>query len=106
MQDKLIIAVPRESLTDTAVENLRKIIENKQTLLQRAFQTDTTEVEITEEKMNFVWFSYTEDGDEIAAYTQFISRLCDMAREAFRKAQAEIEKKNEKPMSQKMFKVI
>jgi transposase len=26
--------------------------------------------------------------------------------EEFRKAQAEVEKKNEKPMSQKMFKVI
>lgn len=25
---------------------------------------------------------YTADGDEIAAYTQFISRLCDMARDA------------------------
>ena len=81
-QDKLTIAVPKEILTDTALENLQKIIANKQTLFQRAFQTDSTKVEITEEKINFVWFSYTEDGDEIAAYTQFITRLCDMARDA------------------------
>ena len=83
-QDKLTIAVPRASLTDTALENLQKIIANKQALLQRAFQTDSTEVEITEEKINFAWFPYTEDGDEIAAYTQFITRLCDMAKDAKR----------------------
>lgn len=53
-QDKLTIAVPRESFTDTALENLQKIIVNRRTLLQRAFQTDSTEVEITEEKINFL----------------------------------------------------
>lgn len=95
-QDKLTIAVPRASLTDTALENLQKIIANKQTLLQRAFRTDSTEIEITEEKINFAWFSYTEDGDEIAAYTQFITRLCDMAREAKRGSSKPTETDNDK----------
>ena len=75
-QEKLTIAIPKESLTDTALENLQKIIANKQTLFQRAFRMDSTEIEITEEKINFSWFPYTTDSDEIAAYTQFISRLC------------------------------
>ena len=83
-QDKLTIAIPKESITDTALENLQKIIANKQILFQRAFRTDSTEIEITEEKINFTWFPYTADGDEIAAYTQFISRLCAMARGAKR----------------------
>lgn len=95
-QDRLTIAVPREIYTDTALENLQKIIENKQTLLQRAFQTDSTEVEITEQKINFAWFLYTEDGDEIAAYTQFISRLCDMAKDAKRVSSKPIETDNDK----------
>ena len=82
--DKLTIVIPRESLTDMALENLQKIIANKQILFQRAFRTDNTEIEITDEKINFTWFPYTVDGDEIAAYTQFISRLCDMARDAKR----------------------
>lgn len=81
-QEKLTIAIPKESLMDTALENLQKIIANKQTLFQRAFRTGSTEVEITEEKINFTWFPYTTDSDEIAAYTQFISRLCDTARDA------------------------
>lgn len=83
-QEKLTIAIPKDSLTDTALENLQKIIANKQTLFQRAFRMDSTEIEITDEKINFIWFPYTVDGDEIAAYTQFISRLCDMARDAKR----------------------
>ena len=65
-----------------ALKNLQKIIANKQTLFQRVFWTDSTEIEITEGKINFTWFPYTTDSDEIAAYTQFISRLCDMARDA------------------------
>ena len=83
-QDKLTIVIPRESLTDMALENLQKITANRQTLFQRAFRTDSTEIEITEEKINFTWFPYTADGDEITVYTQFISRLCDMARDAKR----------------------
>ena len=95
-QDKLTIAIPKESLTDTASENLQKIIANKQMLFQRAFQTDSTEVEITEEKINFTWFPYTTDSDEIEAYTQFISRLCDTARDAKRVPSKPTETDNDK----------
>ena len=95
-QDKLTIAVPRACLTDTALDNLQKIITNKQTLFQKAFQTDSTEVEITEEKINFAWFLYTEDGDEIAAYTQFITGLCDMAKDAKRVSSKPTETDNDK----------
>lgn len=95
-QEKLTIAISKESLMDTALENLQKIIANRQTLLQRAFQTDSTEVEITEQKINFAWFLYTEDGDEIAAYTQFISRPCDMAKDAKRVSSKPTETDNDK----------
>lgn len=95
-QDKLTIAVPKEILTDTALENLQKIIANKQILFQRAFRTDSTEIEITEEKISFLWFPYTADSDEIAAYTQFISRLCDMARDAKRVSSKPTETDNDK----------
>ena len=95
-QDKLTIVIPRESLTDIALENLQKITANKQTLFQHAFRTDSTEIEIIEEKINFTWFPYTADGDEITAYTQFISRLCDMARDAKRVSSKPTETDNDK----------
>ena len=95
-QDKLTIVIPRESITDMALENLQKIIANKQTLFQRAFRTDSTEIEITEEKISFLWFPYTADSDEIVAYTQFITRLCDMARDAKRVSSKPTETDNDK----------
>ncbi|MFR8174314.1 MAG: hypothetical protein ACLU73_06970 [Roseburia faecis] len=95
-QDKLTIVIPRESITDMVLENLQKIIANKQILFQRAFRTDSTEIEITDEKINFTWFPYTADGDELAAYTQFISRLCDMARDAKRVSSKPTETDNDK----------
>ena len=95
-EDELTIGIPRESLTDTALENLQKIIANRQTLFQRAFRMDSTEIEITEEKINFTWFPYTTDSDEMAAYTQFISRLCDMARDAKRVSSKPTETDNDK----------
>ena len=95
-QEKLTIAIPKDSLTDTALENLQKIIANKQTFFQCAFRMDSTEIEITDEKINFTWFPYTVDGDEIAAYTQFISRLCDMARDAKRVSSTPTETDNDK----------
>lgn len=78
------------------MENFQKIIANKQMLFQRAFRMDSTEIEITEEKINFAWFPYTEDGDEIAAYTQFITRLCDMAKDAKRVSSKPTETDNDK----------
>ena len=95
-QEKLTIVIPKDSLTDTALENLQKIIANRQTLFQRAFRMDSTEIEITEEKINFTWFPYTTDSDEMAAYTQFISRLCDMARDAKRVSSKPTETDNDK----------
>ena len=95
-QDKLTIVIPRESITDMALENLQKIIANKQILFQCAFRTDNTEIEITNKKINFTWFPYTADGDELAAYTQFISRLCDMARDAKRVSSKPTETDNDK----------
>ena len=73
------------------VKNSMKI-----TVFLRAFRMDSTEIEITEEKINFTWFPYTTDGDEITAYTQFISRLCDMARDAKRVSSKPAETDNDK----------
>lgn len=78
------------------MENLQRIIANRQMLFQRAFRADSTEIETTEEKINFTWFSYTADGDEIAAYTQFISRLCDMAKNVKRVSSKPTETDNDK----------
>ena len=75
--DKLIISIPRDTLTDLGLSNLNQIIENKKSLFMKAFNTDSLKVDITDDTVSFPWFEYTNEHTEVKAYSEFISRLCD-----------------------------
>ena len=79
-RDILTVSVPLDSLTEKAVANLKQLTHNKSELLKRAFNTDSIDIKITSDAIEFPWFQYTEDPDAVDAYTEFISRLCDMAK--------------------------
>jgi hypothetical protein len=76
----LVIEMPRSSFPDTALENLKRLVESKGSLIKKALGTETLELEITDDKVGFPWF---EDGtvpDAAKAYTHFVTALCEMAR--------------------------
>lgn len=75
----LSISVPREMFTDSALYNLTKLIEGKATLFRHAFQTEKVDITVDEEKVSFPWVPYASEPDEVAAYTEFVSRLCELA---------------------------
>lgn len=77
-EDKLVISVPIDGFTDIAKANLIKLIENNKTIFQHAFQTENVSVEISDDKLSFPWFAYTDEQDRVQAYTQFVSKLYDM----------------------------
>lgn len=81
---KFAVSIPRSTLTDDALERLKLIVANKEVLFQRAVLADTLPVEVTEEEIAFPWFTLTGADGEAAAYTQFITALCQMAREQTR----------------------
>lgn len=81
---KFAVSIPRISLTDDALERLKLIVANKEVLFRRAVLADTLPVEVTEEEIAFPWFTLTGADGEAAAYTQFITALCQMAREQTR----------------------
>lgn len=91
----LMVELPRESFTDTALENLHKLVEAKETLIKKAMAVEALPIEVSEERVSFPWFSET-DGDSAKAYTHFISALCDMARNQKRVTAKEKETANEK----------
>ncbi len=93
--DALTVQMPREFFTDTALENLQKLIKSKKSLIKKAFETDDLPIEITEEMVSFPWFNET-DGDTVKAYTQFIEAFCKMAKEAKRVLSKEKPIENEK----------
>ena len=76
--DRLTISVPRNTLSDEKLKMLEKIIAGKASLLKKAIGTDTLTIKISGEKISFPWFPYTQDSDEIRAYTELVTKLCEM----------------------------
>ena len=76
--DRLTISVPRNTLSDEKLTMLEKIIAGKASLLKKAIGTDTLTVKTSVEKISFPWFPYTQDSDEISAYTELVTKLCEM----------------------------
>lgn len=91
----LTVAVPRDSLSDAAIENLQRIVDSKAALMKKAIGTDSLPIEVTDEKVSFPWFTEM-DGDSARAYTHLVSALCEMARNAKRVTATEKEVDNEK----------
>lgn len=91
----LTVALPREGFTDTALENLQRLVDSKAALIKKALTVDTLPVKITEEKVSFPWFSEI-DSDSAKAYTHFITALCDMAKNQKRITAKEKDTENEK----------
>ena len=80
----LTISIPRSFLTDSALERLRQIVANKEVLFKRALSAEALPIEATEEKISFPWFTVKGVTGEAAAYGQFITALCQMAKEQTR----------------------
>lgn len=92
----LTVAMPRESFTDAALENLRKLVDAKGSLIKKALAVDSLPIETDGEKVSFPWFAEGQDGESVKAYTNFISALCDMARNQKRITAKEKPADNEK----------
>lgn len=93
--DCLTISVTRDTLPDAKIEFLEQIIAGKANLLKKAICTDTLTVKISEDSISFPWFPLTQDSDKIRAYTELITRLCEMANR-LKRAGAVKETDNEK----------
>lgn len=94
--DVLSISVPRNMFADDKLENLQKLIEGKQTLFKHAFLTEQLEVVITENQVSFPWFPLVSELDAVNAYTEFISKLCELAIKLKRVSLKDKEVENEK----------
>ena len=75
----LTVTTPKKFLDSSALENLKRIIANKENLLKHALETDSLEITETEENIEFPWFTLHEDS-ESDIYCTFIEKLCDFAK--------------------------
>ena len=88
----LTVAIPIDC---TAVGNLKKLLEAKGNLIKKALGIDSLPIEVKEEAVEFPWFE-TVSPEETAAYTHFISALCELSKNAKRVTAKEKEVDNEK----------
>ena len=92
----LTVAMPRDSFTDAALENLRKLVDAKGSLIKKALAVDSLPIEMDGEKVSFPWFAEGQDSESVKAYTHFIAAICDMARSQKRITVTEKKVENEK----------
>ena len=78
--DRLSVEMPRDGMTPTAMENLRRLVASKATLLKKALGTDSLPITEHTDRIEFGWFRPTDDQTEIAAYYQLVQGLCELAR--------------------------
>ena len=78
--DELTLEMPREDFSDKEIENLRKIVANKARLIKHALGSESLDINVTDEKLEFPWFRLAND-DDAQPYIQFITMLCAFAKE-------------------------
>ena len=94
-EDGLTVQVPRHTLSDTALENLQRLVDSKTTLIKKALGADALPIQVDDEKVSFPWFKKI-DADSAHAYTVFVAKLCEMAKNAKRVTAADRDVDNEK----------
>ena len=95
-EDRLIVSIPRTFLTETGRRNLDALLASKGKLIQKAFNIEKATYTLTEETIKFAWFHGKIAEDTVRAYTDFISKLCEMAQKQKRAVAKEKPTENEK----------
>ena len=95
-EDKLIVSIPRNVLTETGRKNLDALLASKGHLIQKAFNIEKAAYTLTDETIKFAWFRGKIAEDTVRAYTDFISKLCEMAQKQKRAVAKEKPTENEK----------
>lgn len=79
--DLLSIEFPLDGFTSEAIENLTKMVSAKEVLLKKALGAEELPIQVLEDRICFCWFPAANEDGELAAYSQFITALCQAAKE-------------------------
>jgi len=82
--DRLIIQMPLDGFSPEKLDNLGKLVASKASLLQKAIGTEALPIALGKDTIDFPWLKIDATPEEITAYTQLVSKLCDMAKQQTR----------------------
>ena len=94
--DGLCIELPLKDTTEAAIDNLRRMVDSKATLIKKALGADSLEIEITEERIRFPWFDRIPEPEVISATAHFLGLMLDAAKNHKRVTAKEKETDNDK----------
>lgn len=90
------VSMPMEDFTEDTIQNLRNLVEAKGNLIKKAIGAEKLPIEIINGRLDFAWFKKDSTPDELHAYMQFVTALCNMAKTQKRINAKEKEYENEK----------
>jgi hypothetical protein len=94
--DALCMELPLKDTTEAAIDNLRRMVDSKATLIKKALGADSLEIEVTEERIRFPWFDRIPEPEVISATAHFLGHMLDAAKSHKRVTAKEKETDNEK----------
>jgi len=92
----LLISYPMNILTEDGLRNLKAIIEAKGAIIKKALGVKELPLLITEEAVSFPWFTGEITPEAFHAYGNFITALCNMAKDQKRVTAKEKSTDNDK----------
>jgi len=96
LPDSTTIQMPLDGFDETALQNLRLLVDSKALLIQKAMEIADMPIVKTEISIDFPWFERILSAEEFTAYSHFIAALCDMAKRQKRVVATEKPTENEK----------
>jgi len=78
--ENLTISFPLENITTEAIENLKLMVAAKAPLIQKALEVEELPIEQTDTELQFPWFKADTAPENITAYSQFVTALCNTAK--------------------------
>ena len=94
--DRLSIELPKDGMTPAAMQNLRRLVASKATLLKKALGTNSLPITEYDDRITFAWFHPTNEQAELIAYSRLLVGLCTLARALKRASGLEQPTENEK----------
>lgn len=84
---ELTISLPL--MPPDALDRLRKLVDGKASLIQKALNADQLTIHLDGDKISFPWWKHMPEQNETVAYMAFLAALCWMARDAKRVTETE-----------------
>ena len=94
-EERNVLTISVALMEEAELNRLKNLVKSKKTLLSHAFKSDEIEIVVEEDRISFPWFELS-DSDHFDAYSQFVIKLCKLAKEQSRAITKEKIMENEK----------